>query len=104
MSILIKGITKSDFENILTEARYGTNNCMIGNGVEAIELPPHGRLSDADVLFREISKRTNAAYEWRKKATDEDIKARADATYMAFVEVALTISKLPTIIEAEEGE
>ena len=66
-----------------------------------VPVPPHGRLIDADALFREISNRTNAAYEWRRKATDEDIQARAEATYMAFVEVALTISNLPTIVEAE---
>lgn len=86
MSVLIKGITKSDFENILTEARYGANNCMLGNGVEAIELPPHGRLIDADALEKSLS-----------------ILLQFPSNLVNGQWIVNTIREQPTIIEAEEG-
>ena len=50
MSILIKGWTKDNWEELIVWARLGTNNCMIGKNTEVIELPLHGRLIDADAL------------------------------------------------------
>lgn len=52
MSILINGMSKKDFEEVIKYARYGANNCMIGERAEVVELPPHGRLIDADVLMK----------------------------------------------------
>ena len=111
MSVLIKGMKLPLFcmecpcANNAATICYATGRYIPKTGrvnfCPLVELPKHGRLIDADALFREISDRTKAAYEWRQKATDEDIQARAEATYMLFVEVALTISKLPTIVEAE---
>lgn len=86
MSVLIKGITKSDFESILTEARYGANNCMIGEYAEVVEIPPHGRLIDADALIE-----TNA-----ELADCDFIHPRIGSTLREVVEDA------PTIIDAEE--
>ena len=79
MSILIKGMNKKDFEEIIMLARYGANNCMIGEYAEVVEIPPHGRLIDADALA-----------------------AQCDDPYWC---VWLSdIEDSPVIIEAEEGE
>ena len=49
--ILIRGYkAKEQIEDIIKEARYAANNCMIGSGLEIIELPEHGDLIDLDVL------------------------------------------------------
>ena len=49
--ILIRGYkAKEQIEDIIKQARYAANNCMIGSGLEIIELPEHGNLVDADEL------------------------------------------------------
>jgi len=43
--ILIRGYkAKEQIEDIIKQARYAANNCMIGSGLEIIELPEHGDL------------------------------------------------------------
>lgn len=49
MMILIKDMTAKEYEELCTWARVGANNSMIGHK-SCIELPPHGRLIDADAL------------------------------------------------------
>lgn len=50
--VLIRGYkAKEQIEEIIEAARYGSNNCMIGEGLEIIELPPHGDLIDRDVIL-----------------------------------------------------
>lgn len=53
MSILITGITAKELLDVFKWARYGANNCMIGQGVIATELPDHGDLIDRDALRKE---------------------------------------------------
>lgn len=48
MSILIKGLTAKELLDVFEWARTGANNCMIGHGVVATELPDHGDLVDRD--------------------------------------------------------
>ena len=49
--ILIRGYkAKEQIEEIIQEARYAANNCMIGSGLEIVELPEHGELIDRDAL------------------------------------------------------
>ena len=55
MSILIKGFSKKDFDELVQYARYGANNCMIGENTEVIEIPPHGSLIDMDDFLQECS-------------------------------------------------
>lgn len=96
MSILIKGHSlPKDREHYLIQINAdGTIYDAVGRGIVgvAVELPPHGRLIDADAV-------TNAAMEdilmWEDAGYDRD-------AYRAFL--ANYIEDAPTIIEAEEGK
>ena len=69
-----------------------------------IEIPPHGRLVDADAYAQEIRERHESASEWYKKATDDEILARAESAMITFTECFLTLKKMSTVIPAEESE
>ena len=69
-----------------------------------VEVPPHGRLIDADAYHKEIRERYESAREWYKGAKTDDIKARAESALFTFTECSLTLRKMPTIIEAEAQE
>lgn len=60
MSILINGITAKQLEDVFSWARIGANNCMIGYGVTAIELPDHGDLIDRVPAIDELRERIHA--------------------------------------------
>lgn len=79
MSLLIKNWQMDDWKELLKWAKIGANNAMIGEFTEVEEVPPHGRLIDADALVR-----------------DNGIKEIPE-----YYEVVLAA---PTIIPAEEGE
>lgn len=66
--------------------------------VEAVPVPPHGRLIDADALMEILSKviDINASIEQRNEATDQERRC------LWWFEQQIGIA--PTIIEAEEGE
>ena len=82
MSILIKGITLEQFYRDLNNVRD------MDVGWDVVQLPPHGRLIDADALYGTI-----------EASKDETIG------HTTFKEtVLLDIRGMPTIIEAEEGE
>ena len=83
MSLLIKNWQMADWKELLKWAKIGANNAMIGEFTEVEEVPPHGRLIDADRVSLE-----GGPYEydeWCKWALDQYQDA-------------------PTIIPAEEGE
>lgn len=74
-----------------------------------IEIPPHGRLIDADAYRAEMKKRQDACAEWRDDIKDgggygTELYYRADSFLGAMCEAKLTLDKMPTIIPAEEGE
>ena len=69
-----------------------------------IEIQSHGRLVDADSYAQEIRERHESASEWYKKATDDEILARAESAMITFTECFLTLKKMPTVIPAEESE
>lgn len=73
-----------------------------------VEVPtPHGRLIDEDVFIREINERIDAAIKWGTNAIadrEDEIRLRAEQAVATFCEASLTAKKMPTIIEAEEGE
>lgn len=77
MSVLIKGITAKELLDVFEWARTGANNCMIGRGVIATELPDHGRLVDVDVMERMFLKATG---------------------------VSISFNGVPTVIPAERSE
>lgn len=84
MSVLIKGITLEQFYRDLNNVRD------MDVGWDAVQLPPHGRLIDADALM-ENEENISFKDEWHMTVTE------------AFVSVK-NIAHAPTIIEAEEGE
>ena len=73
-----------------------------------VEVPPHGRLIDADAFIKEINDRIEAAIKWGVNAIADgnaEIKTRAEQAVATFCEASLTAKKIPTIIEAEgEGD
>lgn len=77
-------------------------------GCPLVEVPtPHGRLIDEDTFIREINNRIDAAIKWGTNAIadrENEIRLRAEQAVATFCEASLTARKMPTIIEAEEGE
>ena len=81
MSVLIKGITLEQFYKDLNNVRD------MDVGWDVVELPPHGRLVDADKFKEEFPH-------------DEDWDYPVNTNSY----VVETIDKSPTILEAEEDE
>lgn len=71
---------------------------------QAVELPEHGRLIDADAFAAEMKERQIEAGKWLREAKDHDTAVRADAVLSFLCEVKLTLDKAPTIIPADGGE
>ena len=77
MGVYIKNWSLADWKELLMWAKIGANNAMIGEFTEAEEVPPHGRLIDADALCEGRVSNDN---------------------------VVICAQCAPTIIPAEEGE
>ena len=113
MSVLIKGI---DLPEAYTSAWLTVFECVGEHtfmktykvSPEQIQaIPPHGRLIDADAFIREINNRIDAAIKWGTNAIadrENETRLRAEQAVATFCEASLTARKMPTIIEAEEGE
>ena len=71
---------------------------------EAVPVPPHGRLIDADALAAEMKKRQEEAGKWLREAKDRETAVRADAVLSFLCEVKLTIDKMPTVIETDDKD
>lgn len=119
MSVLVKGMEmpKSCSDCFYEyETLKGETCCAICNGsisndesfskripsCPLVEIPPHGRLIDADAYHKEIKERYQSASEWYHEAETDDILARAESAMITFTECSLTLQKMPTVIEAEE--
>lgn len=50
MGVYIKNWSIANWKELLKWAKFGANNAMIGEFAEVEEVPPHGRLIDADKL------------------------------------------------------
>ena len=59
---------------------------------KAVTVPPHGRLIDADVVFKRLQKQAMSVW------------GNGNPRYQIVLEVMDAIRFAPTIIEAEEGE
>lgn len=90
MSIIIKGITKAQFYKDLNKLPY----MDVGWDIE--ELPPHGRLIDADELNRKMY---HDAFE-----TDSDMQKWDSGCWVRYKMFENNLRDAPTIIEAEEEE
>ena len=87
MSVLIKGLTKEKVESCF---RFAKDGWCIFDMPEIIEVPPHGRLIDADAFG--ISLKKMAAEKWNHKT------APVNWSY-AFEEYLEMVDNAPTIIE-----
>jgi len=68
-----------------------------------IELPPHGRLIDADALRASIRESIDECQKWADEVDkDTMMYARISQSIGTFVECSLRAKAAPTIIEAEE--
>lgn len=69
---------------------YSDGSVEIGsrNNYMAIELPPHGRLIDADVFFRRVQKQTIKLFGEKSKE------------YSYFLDILDMIKSAPTVLEA----
>ena len=71
-----------------------------------VEVPPHGRLIDADAMLHDLNKSADDCVEWKNHAMEEEndeMVIRAEASEITFLEVAMRIKReYPTVIEAEE--
>ena len=50
MGVYIKNWSIADWKELFKWAKIGANNVMIGEFTEVEEVPPHGRLIDADAI------------------------------------------------------
>ena len=95
MGLYIKNWSLADWKELLKWAKIGANNAMMGEFTEVEEVPPHGRLIDADALTQKIVK------EHDKYDAMNQYDSGLRAGYRASMK---TVRIAPTILEAEEGE
>ena len=89
MSVLIKGVEMPNKKSGAVLIIYPDGKCAVEDGsiLQAVELPPHGRLIDADALIVDLMDRGVEGLQ-----TDD------------WHEIQQAVEDAPTIIEAEEGE
>jgi len=68
---------------------------------DAIELPPHGRLIDADEVRKSIRESVEECAKWANEVKEGEMYARVSQSIGTFVECSLRIKNAHTIIEAE---
>ena len=88
MGVYIKNRSLADWKELLKWAKIGANNAMIGEFAEVEEIPPHGRLIDADAAAKQG---------WTISRTYS-----ASPTEMVYEVKTMTDEVLPTIIPASE--
>lgn len=97
MSVFIRGFNLPAEPMILIlhpDGNISTEDFEIGANAKAIELPPHGRLIDADALTKMC--REMQSIDWNKKAFPYSWEH-------AYEEFENDIDEAPTVIEAENG-
>jgi hypothetical protein len=94
MGVYIKNWSLADWKELLKWAKIGANNAMIGEFAEVEEIPPHGRLIDADEFFKDICNSLNEM---------TAIGIAVDGEWM-WGKLNDALGNAPTIIPAEEDE
>lgn len=105
MSILIKGVSLKDFKPICPCMNGEYGNCDVPwvrrcygigkDGCPLVEIPPHGRLIDADALIEKLNALPHR----------HDTKMVGMVTNEELYDaIVYDLTKEPTIIPAEEGE
>lgn len=105
MSVLIKGMEMPTKPLIVKINPDGSVNSTYGNGYkkyEAVTVPPHGRLIDADALLNKFGKEQKAVYEHGREYSFSFLWGNELCTEWWGVE--RMVEDAPTIIPAEEGE
>lgn len=69
---------------------------------QAVPVPPHGRMIDADWFAAEMKKRQEEAGKWLREAKDRETAVRADAVLSFLCEVKLTLDAAPIIITEDD--
>ena len=92
MGVYIKGMTKKQAESCF---KFAMDGWCVFELPEIVELPPHGRLIDADALAKMCQEMQSI--EWNNKASPYSWS-------YAYESFEGDIDNAPTIIEAEEGE
>ena len=69
-----------------------------------VEIPPHGDLIDADAMKSIIETYLKIQEDWATETVMPDCKDRAEAMVTAYINCVKAVGKMPTVIEAEEGE
>lgn len=89
MSVLIKGMEMPNKKSGAVLIIYPDGKCAVEDGaiLQAVELPPHGRLIDADALIVDLMDRGVEGLQ-----TDD------------WYEIKQAVEDAPTIVEADEGE
>lgn len=83
---------------LLPEIKYSDNWSIRPDHCPLIELPPHGRLIDADALMETFRERK------RPTLSDGEDGSKERVRYLDFISTLQAIKDAPTIIAAEEGE
>lgn len=97
MGVYIKNWSLADWKELLKWAKIGANNSMIGELTEVEEVPPHGRLIDADALRQTMY---HEAFE-----TDSPMQKWDSGCWIRYKMFERMEETAPTIIPAsEEGE
>jgi len=76
-------------------------NTRRGDDCPLIELPPHGRLIDADEVRKSIRESVEECAKWANEVKEGEMYARVSQSIGTFVECSLRIKNAHTIIEAE---
>lgn len=106
MSVLIRGMDMPTDGSRITITIYSNGDCDEPNwqwdsthlqGVQAVPLPPHGRLIDADELIKDECNHCDGECE----IVDCDCLGCKNNCRCDFIKGVL---EMPTIVEAEEGE
>ena len=110
MSILIKGMEmpKTEEESRLLILTPDGVTCLtkLGTGnqrFDTIEVQPHGRLIDADVLLASFKESIDECHKWANEIPNEtEMYARVSQSLGTFVECSLRTKGMPTVISADK--
>ena len=103
IAILAEGIAIETGHTVRVDGKdYYTPTLGEKPSTNAIEVPDHGRLIDAQKFAAVMHERYNNAYSWYMEAEDPEIKFRAASVVASVTECSLILSKMPTVIPADK--
>lgn len=84
---------------------YPDGKCVFEDGktYQAVPVPPHGRLIDADALRQSLKESIDECDKWADEVEGGEMYARVSQSLGTFVECALRVKAAPTIIPKSGG-